>query len=540
MFLDKVAVPEDAGVSSKVLCEFIEGFDRLGVQNHAFILIKDGKTVVENYTAPFDGKYAHSEFSVSKGFISTAVGFAIAEGKLALDTPILNFYPEYGRQAAKEPRNAQVTVKDLLTMCSNKKCNFVKDMTKGDYADDWIGYKFRKDKGFEYSNDDVYMLAKAISRIYGMTVVDMLMPRLFEPLGIERPFWEITNEGIEAAATGLRLRPEDLAKVAYCYLNYGKWQDKQVIPREWTEIAGKYYVDLPPYYSETTKYGFYFWGDPFGYYRFDGMYGQWAWVMPEHNAVLVLNDTTCDCNAAIDEMFRHFPRAFTEEIPENVDEYQARLSERLAKNAVFEAPVSKRSPLEGEISQYTYGFKKYNKADFIGYPISVLPMVVSGTYPRKPKKSLDKLSLSFTEEGAVLSWQEGREKAARVRDGKVVAIEERVEKNDIRIGLNGQIAESDVVLGTFPFKTLSWGEWTSDNTLDVTIRFIETPATRILRFKFKGRHVKMSMNSNPTVRDFGFGYMGEIMTEPKGIVKAMLELAFKIMAPTLKLRGKRK
>ncbi len=39
-----------------------------------------------------------------------------------------------------------------------------------------------------------------IQKATGKTVVEYLKPRLFEPLGIETPFWETDKRGIEAAA----------------------------------------------------------------------------------------------------------------------------------------------------------------------------------------------------------------------------------------------------------------------------------------------------------------------------------------------------
>ncbi|MBO4694498.1 MAG: serine hydrolase [Clostridia bacterium] len=512
MFLEKVKIPEDAGVNSAVVLEFFNLMKEMGVENHGFVIIKDEKIALENYTAPFGPQYAHSCFSVSKGLISTAVAYAIEDGTMSLDTPILKYYPEYEEYAKKEPRNAKITIRDLLLMSSGKKCKFVKDMTKGNYADDWIKYKFRKDNNFMYSNDDVYMIAKAITRIYKCSIIDFLMPRLFEPLGIERPFWETTIEGVEAGATGLYLKTMDLAKIAYCYACDGMWDGKQVIPKEWTQIAGQYYVDLPPYYNTSKKYGYFFWGDPNGDYRFDGMYGQWAIVLKKYNAAVVFNDSSCNVQAFIDEMWKYFPRAFIEKSDgSKIEELQALLK----KNEEFEVPKADRSPNEKEFEGKYKLHSIYKIGDAFNQPVSMMPMVDNGTMPQHSKKSMDKLDIKFTDTSIVLNWSEGEE------------------INTIEIGLDGTIKESNTILGTFPFKTVSYGQWLDENKLEVIIRFIETPVSRKMVLKFKKNKIKIKVTSIPTVKEFVFGYIGEVSIKPTPFVKAMLTPVLKVLEPTL-------
>ena len=512
MFLEKVNKPEDAGVNSAVVLEFCNLMKEMGIENHGFVIIKDGKIALENYVAPFSDKYAHACFSVSKGLISTAVAYAIEDGLMSLDTPILKYYPEYEKYAKKEPRNAKITVRDLLLMSSGKKCKFVKDMTKGNYSDDWIKYKFRKDNKFMYSNDDVYMIAKAITRIYNCSIIDFLMPRLFEPLGIERPFWETTTEGIEAGATGLYLKTMDLAKIAYCYACGGVWDGKQVIPKKWTEIAGGYYVDLPKYYNTSKKYGYFFWGDPNGDYRFDGMYGQWGIVLKDYNAVVALHSQSCNVQAFIDEMWKYFPRVFIEKSDgSKVDELQALLKQ----NEEFTPPKAERSPKEKEFEGKYKLHSIYKIGDVFNQPVSMMPMVDNGTMPQHSKKSMDDFDIKFTEDSMVLNWSEGEE------------------INTIEIGLAGKVKESNTILGTFPFKTISYGEWLNENTLDITIRFIETPVNRRLLLKFKKNQIKIKVTSHPTAKEFVFGYIGEVSIKPTPFVRAMLTPILKVLEPTL-------
>jgi CubicO group peptidase (beta-lactamase class C family) len=54
--------------------------------------------------------------SVSKTFTSVALGIAEAEGRLALDDPAHNYFPEFKKSAA--PGLERVTLRHLLTMTS--------------------------------------------------------------------------------------------------------------------------------------------------------------------------------------------------------------------------------------------------------------------------------------------------------------------------------------------------------------------------------------------------------------------------------------
>ena len=58
------------------------------------MVLRHGKVVAEGWWAPYGKNDPHVMFSLSKSFTSTAVGFAIAEGKLSLDDSVLAAFPE--------------------------------------------------------------------------------------------------------------------------------------------------------------------------------------------------------------------------------------------------------------------------------------------------------------------------------------------------------------------------------------------------------------------------------------------------------------
>src|SRR5262245_21177495 len=75
--------PEAQGVSSSALLAFIEAADRDIHAMHSFMLVRHGHVVAEGWWSPYSPDAPHQLYSLSKSFTSTAVGLAVAEGKLS-------------------------------------------------------------------------------------------------------------------------------------------------------------------------------------------------------------------------------------------------------------------------------------------------------------------------------------------------------------------------------------------------------------------------------------------------------------------------
>ena len=63
---------------------------------HSFMLVRHGQVVAEGWWTPYDAQTRHSMDSLSKSFSSTAVGLAVAEGKVSVDDEVLMFFLAYG------------------------------------------------------------------------------------------------------------------------------------------------------------------------------------------------------------------------------------------------------------------------------------------------------------------------------------------------------------------------------------------------------------------------------------------------------------
>lgn len=65
------------------------------------------------------------------------------------------------------------------------------------------------------------------------------MPRLFEPLGIQRPGYELCPLGHVFGGSDLMLTANELSKFGQLYLQKGEYNGKQLISKEWVEQAIK-------------------------------------------------------------------------------------------------------------------------------------------------------------------------------------------------------------------------------------------------------------------------------------------------------------
>ena len=214
--------PKEVGVSSKIVKEFLDDALEMGYEYHSLMVIRHGKVAVEWYNEPYNKDTPQSVYSISKSFTSTAIGFAINEGLITLDTKLIDLFPDYPPKKPDE-RYEKLTVHNLLRMSSGKQPSFLSDKSKIDWIEDYINspWVFEPGEKFLYINENIFMLSAIINRVTGMTMREYLTPRLFEPLGIDFPFWETDRNGIEAGGWGLYLKTEDIAKLTLCYVQKG-------------------------------------------------------------------------------------------------------------------------------------------------------------------------------------------------------------------------------------------------------------------------------------------------------------------------------
>jgi len=293
--------PEAQGISSAAILEFLEAADQVDAMN-SFMLIRHGQVVAEGWWTPYRASARHSLYSLSKSFTSTAVGLAVADGKLSVDDTVLKFFPE---DAPANPSNTlkAMRVSDLLRMSTGHQS----EPGRTDEAP-WVKtflahpVPFKPGTHFLYNTSGTYMQSAIVQKVTGQTVLDYLGPRLFEPLGIEGATWEKSPQGISTGGYGLSIRTEDIAKFGQLLLQKGKWNDKQLVPAAWIEAATARQTSngSNPDSDWDQGYGYQFWRCRHGAYRGDGAFGQYCVVLPEQDAVIAITSGVKNMQGILD------------------------------------------------------------------------------------------------------------------------------------------------------------------------------------------------------------------------------------------------
>jgi CubicO group peptidase (beta-lactamase class C family) len=96
------STPEAQGIPSQAIRDFVEALDKINTM-HSFMVERRGQVIAEGWWKPEAADKPHVLYSVTKSFNATAVGLAIADGKLNLDDPVLKFFPADAPADPSEP-----------------------------------------------------------------------------------------------------------------------------------------------------------------------------------------------------------------------------------------------------------------------------------------------------------------------------------------------------------------------------------------------------------------------------------------------------
>lgn len=360
------SAPEAQGISSAAILNFIEAADQQSDTTTAiqsFMLVRHGQVVAEGWWSPYGPNVPHKMFSLSKSFTSTAVGMAVAEGKLSLDDRVLSFFPEDAPSHPSAYLKA-MRVRDLLMMSSGQDSNTVAHLDaalrKPDPIKAFLAAPVDCKPGtlFIYNTPGVYVLSAIVQKVTGETVFDYLKPRLFEPLGIKDATWDISPEGITWGGVGLNITTEDIARFGLLYLQKGEWDGKQLLPKAWVKAATSRQTSNG---SEPTSdwdqgYGYLFWRCRHDLYRGDGAFGQFCIVMPKQDAVVAITCGTRNMQAIMNLVWdKLLPAMQPTPLPANAESDQ-KLERVLASLTLHQPQGKTTSVIASQVSGRTYFF----------------------------------------------------------------------------------------------------------------------------------------------------------------------------------------
>jgi CubicO group peptidase (beta-lactamase class C family) len=277
---------------------------------HGVLLVRDGKLVVEKYFSGQDEQVKHQQFqrdalhdlaSATKSVNSILVGIAIDQHLIGgVDEKISAVFPEYADLFA-DPKKSAIRLRDCLSMTTGLAWN-ESDLPYTDARNDHVAMNASGDpiryllerplvavpgKTFVYNSGISILLGEIIHKVSRLPADKFAERYLFGPLGITNYYWLKYPNGVVQTGGGLWLRPYDMAKIGYLYLNGGRWDGNQIVSASWVEAS------IQQHALDRT-YGYQWWlgnfevdGHQFAAYGAQGRGGQIIIVFPDLQLVAV-------------------------------------------------------------------------------------------------------------------------------------------------------------------------------------------------------------------------------------------------------------
>lgn len=192
--------------------------DYLALKNSkSFIVLVDGKIVLENY---FNGHSASTNWywaSAGKTLTSTMTGIAEQEGFLNLDTKVSN-YIGVGWTSETLAKENLITNKHLLTMTSG-----LEDITNGDCVTPSC-LTYNADAGTRWAYHNVYVkLQDVIAAATNQSFTSYFNTKLRDKIGMDGSWFTSGNNSVYASTS------RSMARFGLLALNKGKWNGTEIL-----------------------------------------------------------------------------------------------------------------------------------------------------------------------------------------------------------------------------------------------------------------------------------------------------------------------
>ncbi len=240
---------------------------------------------------PFQSDTPQNLYSCTKSFLSTLVGIASAEGLFPdLKSRVSDYLGEYDFGEASDPRR-RISFEQLMTQSSGFPPVLSWDFERVVDTERYVLYrKLVAEPGtkFIYNSGTLNLVSAALQKATGMKTSEYAGLRLFGPLGITDWAWSGDGMGITTGGTNLCLSAMDLAKLGYLSLRRGLWRGRRVLPADWVERAtSSRWKPTNMNRAEDSGYGMLWWVDEWGGYSSHGAAGQFCFVVPNLDLVVV-------------------------------------------------------------------------------------------------------------------------------------------------------------------------------------------------------------------------------------------------------------
>ena len=266
------------------------------------IVIQNDEIALEDYYLGNSAVTQNISWSMAKSFISALIGIAVNEGHIKSIEQSVDAYATSLGGSGYEG----VSIKNVLQMSSGVAFNedygdfysdinrWGRDFSLGNSQDAFAAtLKNDIEPGTvnHYVSINTHVLGMVLTQATGRSITDYMQEKLYNPMGMEHDgLWIIDGQGMEMALGGLNLTLRDFAKLGSLYLHDGTFNGQQIVPASW--VADSRTMDQPHLLpGNDFGYGYQWWmvGGDSGEFMAMGVYGQYIYINPETNTVIVKN-----------------------------------------------------------------------------------------------------------------------------------------------------------------------------------------------------------------------------------------------------------
>ncbi len=293
-----------SGLQQQDIRRLMARLDRYGVNLHSVLMSCGGSVFYEEYRKPFRKDMPHRLYSVTKSFVSAAIGCLYDDGAISLDDPIIRYFPDKLPDRV-HPYLAGQTIRDMLMMCTCFAGNSwfrpgVRDRLRWYFSQTPV-----RPSGtvFDYDSTGSYVLGVLVERVSGKPLLQFMKERFLNRIGgFENAAMLSVPDGTPWGDSALIASPRGLLNFATLIMHLGTWQGEQLIGREYLRAATSFQTDNnieDRIHYNRCGYGYQIWMTYSRSFSFNGMGGQFAICVPDRDFVFVC---TCDNQMSDSEM----------------------------------------------------------------------------------------------------------------------------------------------------------------------------------------------------------------------------------------------
>tara|TARA_R110002073_G_scaffold246232_6_gene409070 strand:+ start:3172 stop:4566 length:1395 start_codon:yes stop_codon:yes gene_type:complete len=289
-FFDTEAL--DAAMASAFDKDQADGRGTLGIA-----VLHQGHLIAERYASGASRETRFHGWSMTKSVIATLAGSMVQDGRLDIRAEgDIAALAETG-----DPRLADITVESLLRMTGGlaiAELNNGMDPNSQMLFTQWDMPHFAATRKrlhapgehWQYMSGNTILASDTMQRRLGETLpeqITALRARIFEPLDIYSAIMEPGENGVFQGSSYMYATAQDWARLCQLYLDNGVAGGTRILPEDWYGIVAE------PTPHSGGGYGMGFWlpteatGLPPETIMMSGFQGQWGYVMPEQELVIV-------------------------------------------------------------------------------------------------------------------------------------------------------------------------------------------------------------------------------------------------------------